>query len=61
VATERPPPRTVHYRSGIRGPFSQFVHTCFQLVGAPTGNVTRLLNQYGAARRRGARRRPTRE
>jgi hypothetical protein len=57
VATGRSPPRTAHYNIDIRGPFPRFVHRCFELVGAPTGNVTRLLNQYGAARRRGARRR----
>ena len=49
--TGRAPPRTAHYNIDIRGPFSDFVHQCFELVGAPTGNVTRLLNQYGAARR----------
>jgi site-specific recombinase XerD len=49
--TGRPPPRTAHYNIDIRGPFSDFVHRCFELVGAPTGNVTRLLNQYGAVRR----------
>ena len=49
---ERPPPRTAHYRIKIRGPFSRFVHRCFELLGAPTGNVTRLLNEYGAVRRR---------
>src|SRR5262245_17335519 len=49
--TGRPPPRTAHYNLDIRGPFSNFVHRCFELVGAPTGNVTRLLNQYGTARR----------
>jgi len=48
---ERPPPRTAHYNIDIRGPFPHFVHQCFEFVGAPTGNVTRLLNQYGAARR----------
>jgi hypothetical protein len=53
---ERPPPRTAHYDVDIRGPFSRFVHRCFELVGAPTGNVTRLLNQYGAARRRDEKR-----
>jgi hypothetical protein len=52
----RPPPRTAHYNIDIRGPFSDFVHRCFELVGAPTGNVTRLLNQYGAARRRDEKR-----
>jgi hypothetical protein len=59
--TGRSPPRTANYNIDIRGPFSDFVHRCFELVGAPTGNVTRLLNQYGAARRRGARRRRTSE
>jgi hypothetical protein len=49
--TGRSPPRTAHYNIDIRGPFSNFVHQCFELVGAPTGNVTRLLNQYGAVRR----------
>jgi hypothetical protein len=57
--TGGPPPLTAHF--DIRGPFSNFVHRCFELVGAPTGNVTRLLNQYGAARRRGAGRRRTTE
>jgi hypothetical protein len=59
--TGRSPPRTAHYNIDIRGPFPRFVHRCFELVGAPTGNVTRLLNQYGAARRRGAGRRRTTE
>jgi hypothetical protein len=49
--TGRSPPRTANYKSAIRGPFPRFVHRCFELVGAPTGNVTRLLNQYGAVRR----------
>jgi hypothetical protein len=51
VAAGRAPPRTAHYNIDIRGPFSDFVHRCFELVGAPAGNVTRLLNQYGALRR----------
>jgi len=59
VATGRPPPRTAHYDIEIRGPFSNFVHRCFELIGAPTWNVTRLLNQYGAARRRDEKRRRT--
>src|SRR5262249_61848226 len=54
--TGRSPPRTAHYKTDIRGPFPDFVHRCFELVGAPTGNVTRLLNQYGAARRRDKKR-----
>jgi len=60
-ATGRSPPRTAHYDIDIRGPFVRFVHRCFELVGAPTGNVTRLLNQYGAARRHCAGRRRTTE
>ena len=55
-ATGRSPPRTANYNIAIRGPFPRFVHQCFELVGAPTGNVTRLLNQYGAARRRDEKR-----
>jgi hypothetical protein len=55
-ATGRSPPRTANYKIAIRGPFPCFVHQCFELVGAPTGNVTRLLNQYGAARRRDEKR-----
>ena len=43
-ATRRSPPRTANYKIAIRGPFPRFVHRCFELVGAPTGNVTRLLN-----------------
>src|SRR5262245_34756378 len=57
--TGRPPPRTAHHNIDIRGPFPHFVHRCFELVGAPTGNVTRLLNQYGAARPRDEKRRRT--
>jgi hypothetical protein len=49
--TGRPPPRTAHYNIDIQGPFPRLVHQCFELVDAPTGNVTRLLNQYGALRR----------
>jgi integrase len=51
-ATGRSPPRTAHFESSIRGPFPNFVHQCFELIGAPTGNVTRLLNEYGELRRR---------
>jgi hypothetical protein len=50
-AAGHPPPHTAHYDTGIRGPFSRFVHRCFELLGAPSGNVTRLINQYGTARR----------
>jgi hypothetical protein len=49
-AIGRSPPRTAHHKIALRGPFARFVHRCFELVGASTGNVTRLLNQYGAAR-----------
>src|SRR5262245_4102882 len=58
-ATGRSPPRTAHHNIDIRGPFPRFVHRCFELVGAPTGNVTRLLNQYGAARQHDEKRRRT--
>jgi hypothetical protein len=50
-AAKRSPPRTAHYDITFRGPFPKFVHECFKLVGAPTGNVTRLLNQYGESHR----------
>jgi hypothetical protein len=46
-----PPPLTAHQSIDIRGPFPRFAYRCFELVGAPSGNVTRLINQYGSARR----------
>jgi hypothetical protein len=52
--SERPPPRTAHH--DVRGPFPCFVHRCFELVGAPTGNVTKLLNEYGSMWRKAHRR-----
>jgi hypothetical protein len=33
------------------GPFAKFVRRCFELIGAPTGSVIRLINQRGDARR----------
>jgi hypothetical protein len=56
-ATGQSPPYTAHHSDAIRGPFARFVHECFELIGAPSGNVTRLINQYGSARREIARRR----
>jgi hypothetical protein len=50
-ATEQPPPHTAHHSHVIRGPFPRFVYRCFDLVGAPSGSVTRLINQFGSARR----------
>lgn len=50
-ATGRLPPLTANANIDIRGPFPRLVHECFELVGAPTGNVTRLLNEYGEARK----------
>jgi hypothetical protein len=44
-------PNTANYTIDVRGPFSRFVHRCFELVRAPTGNVTRLINERGAVRR----------
>jgi len=48
--TGRQTPNTAHFDKGIRGPFSKVVHRCFELVGVPSGNVTRLINERGAAR-----------
>jgi hypothetical protein len=48
-ATGKTPPYKVDFQS--RGPFSQFVHECFELVGAPSGSVTRLINELGQERR----------
>jgi hypothetical protein len=50
-ATGSPPPDTANYNIVIRGPFSKFVHRCFELVGAPAGGVTRLINEFGSIRR----------
>jgi hypothetical protein len=55
-ATDMLPLDTANYNIDIRGPFSRFVHRCFDLVGAPSGSVTRLINELGP-RRREARRR----
>jgi hypothetical protein len=44
-----------------RGPFSRFVHECFELVGAPSGYVTRLINELGQARRAAANHKIERE
>jgi hypothetical protein len=51
-ATGKPPPRKVDFQK--RSSFSQFVHECFELVGAPGGSVTRLINELGQARRAAA-------
>jgi hypothetical protein len=53
-ATGQPPPYTANYSRDIRGPFSRFVHRCFELIGEPTGNITRLINEFGADRREAA-------
>jgi hypothetical protein len=52
TATGKQPPYTAHYKKAIRGPFTRLAVKCFERVGAPTGNVARLINEYGAARRR---------
>jgi hypothetical protein len=46
------PPYKVDFQG--RGPFSEFVHRCFELAGAPHGYVTRLINELGQARRKAA-------
>lgn len=53
-ARGKTPPHKVDFQS--RGPFSQFVHECFELVNAPSGSVTRLINELGQARRAAASR-----
>jgi hypothetical protein len=50
--TGKETPDTV--RLDICGPFWTFVHRCFELVGASTGNITRLINERGEARSRAA-------
>ena len=46
-ATGELPPHTAHYDDAIIGPFPKFARRCFELAGAPGGNVTRLVNEYG--------------
>ena len=41
------------------GPFARFVFECFEKVGAPTGSVMRLINQFGSVRRQMERAHPT--
>jgi hypothetical protein len=53
-ATGKEPPYKVDFQG--RGPFSQVVHECFELVGAPSGSVTRLINELGQKRRAAANR-----
>jgi hypothetical protein len=51
-ARGKKPPYKVDFQ--VRGPFSAYVHRCFELAGAPSGNVTRLINEFGRARREAA-------
>jgi hypothetical protein len=46
--TGKEPPYTAREASG---PFCNFVSECFELAGAPSGNVPRLINEFGKARR----------
>lgn len=46
--TGKKPPSTAREASG---PFCNFVAQCFELVGAPSGNVPRLINEFGRSRR----------
>jgi hypothetical protein len=48
IATDKQPPKQVHYNK--RGPFSRFVHRCFELVEVPNGSVTELINDFGRLR-----------
>ena len=47
-ATGKQPPLTAREEVG---PFCNFVSECFELAGAPSGNVPRLINEFGKARR----------
>jgi hypothetical protein len=47
-ATGKKPPYTAREASG---PFWNFVSECFELAGAPSGNVPRLINEFGRVRR----------
>lgn len=49
-ARRKRPPYKVDFQA--RAPFSRFVHRCFELVGVPTGHITRLINEIGQARRK---------
>lgn len=49
-ATGEPPPRWTQFEPTERGPLSRFVHRCFELLHAPTGNVTNLINEYAVER-----------
>jgi hypothetical protein len=46
--TTKEPPYTAREASG---PFCNFVSDCFAFAGAPSGNVPRLINELGEARR----------
>jgi hypothetical protein len=46
--TGKRPPYTARE---ARGPFCKFVFECFEFAGAPSGNVPRLINEFGKARR----------
>jgi hypothetical protein len=52
IASGKRPPYKVDFQ--VRGPFSAYVHRCFELVGAPSGYVTTLINEFGRARREAA-------
>jgi hypothetical protein len=51
-ARGKSPPYKVDFQ--VRGPFSVYVHRCFELAGAPSGHVTSLINELGEARREAA-------
>jgi hypothetical protein len=45
-------PKTANNNVDIRGPFSKFAHRCFELAGAKSGNLTRLINERGVVVRK---------
>jgi hypothetical protein len=54
--TEKPTPYTANYY--FPDPFLNFVHRCFELVGAPKGDLIRLINERGMKRRKLEKRLP---
>jgi hypothetical protein len=48
-STGKRPPYKVDFQAP--GPFSRFVHKCFELVGARTGHITKLINEMGRIKR----------
>jgi hypothetical protein len=48
VEAGKPPSFTANHKGG---PFWRLVHRCFEMVGMPTSNIVRLIEDYGRHRR----------